>query len=480
MDNLTVAFDQFPEIKERVIEYIERKKAAQKLSEDAAKVLEDIDKGIEDLAQVIDGDFDLSIEDLEEILDEDIEWEIPDNAQEIDEEEVDYYNDLADQTISYLTSLYKDHDRKGFLISVFSWRLSQKELATILEPTIAVEPRDWEAFVQARLRVENFLKDYIDKNNWFLDSPVSKANRPILSEFEDTGGLSGKDLLLEIKAYRDLTPEQQAFVEGATLLSAMLSESLAQIGTSLGQFAARFQNSVNEAARLKELVLCRGASLAAGDFTDITEVALGIDICTRKPLSTAERAITAVGLFAGSGAFWRTLAKKLKPTKIDDALDFAGDITEYAANLIKHKFPPELYVFNKSARELLQGEDILMAAGDGLKSSFGSRFSDIVFGTKGDLNTKYLWTIDNKGVNVALEKTPWPTPRGNIVHTNLSSEASIGGEVWFKNERTVIVNAGSGRFGDGNTNVTSKTFDVSIEAWKKLGYDVEVIPFGQR
>lgn len=109
----------------------------------------------------------------------------------------------------------------------------------------------------------------------------------------------------------------------------------------------------------------------------------------------------------------------------------------------------------------------------------GEKFNDIILGAHNDLTTKYLWTIDERGINIALEKTPMPTPRGNIVHTNLSSEAYIGGEVWFIAEDRIIVNAGSGRFGD-RAGVTLAEYDAAINFWKNLGYEVEIIPLGLR
>ena len=115
----------------------------------------------------------------------------------------------------------------------------------------------------------------------------------------------------------------------------------------------------------------------------------------------------------------------------------------------------------------------------GMKSSKTEKFNDIILGVHNDLSTKYLWTIDERGINIALEKTPMPTPRGNIVHTNLSSEAYIGGEVWFIAEDRIIVNAGSGRFGD-MAGLSLAEYDAAIIFWKNLGYEVEIIPLGAR
>jgi hypothetical protein len=132
-----------------------------------------------------------------------------------------------------------------------------------------------------------------------------------------------------------------------------------------------------------------------------------------------------------------------------------------------------------SARPTLEGENILMTPADGLQSRLSGRFDDVVEGTHGDRATRYLWTIDERGINAARESTPWPTPRGNIVHTNLSQQASIGGEVWFGPNNTVTINAGSGRFGDG-AGITPAQWDAAASAWRSLGYTVVQVPYGSR
>ena len=106
-------------------------------------------------------------------------------------------------------------------------------------------------------------------------------------------------------------------------------------------------------------------------------------------------------------------------------------------------------------------------------------FENVVQGNHGDKATRYLWTIDERGINLARETTPWPTPRKHIVHSNISSRASIGGEAWFGPGNTVTINAGSGRFGDG-AGITPSQWGATVRYWQELGYDVIAIPFGSR
>ena len=126
-----------------------------------------------------------------------------------------------------------------------------------------------------------------------------------------------------------------------------------------------------------------------------------------------------------------------------------------------------------------RNEDQLIDPEHGLQSRQWGPFDDVTLGNYKDKATTYLWTIDERGINTAFERTPWPTRRGNIVHTNLSSRASIGGEAWFGPGNTVTINAGSGRFGD-NAGITRAQWDAAIRYWKELGYDVIAIPFGAR
>jgi hypothetical protein len=79
------------------------------------------------------------------------------------------------------------------------------------------------------------------------------------------------------------------------------------------------------------------------------------------------------------------------------------------------------------------------------KGLYSGQFGDITVGKYGDANSKYLWTIDEAGINVGLEKTAIGS-NGVIKHTNLSSEAFVGGEVWFTGKNAVHINAWSGRF----------------------------------
>jgi len=124
---------------------------------------------------------------------------------------------------------------------------------------------------------------------------------------------------------------------------------------------------------------------------------------------------------------------------------------------------------------LQTNEDVLVDATHGLQSKTSNRFDDVILGEYGDKKTKYLWTIDERGINAIHESTPFPNPRGKVVHTNLSQRASIGGEAWFESTDTVSINPRSGRFGAA-AGMTRLQWEAAIRYWESLGYEVNAFP----
>lgn len=114
---------------------------------------------------------------------------------------------------------------------------------------------------------------------------------------------------------------------------------------------------------------------------------------------------------------------------------------------------------------------VLVTAKQGLQSRSKGTFRNVAEGKYGDRNSRYLWTIDRRGVNILKEVSATGHVRK---HSNLSSRASFGGEVWFRGKGAVVINAHSGRFGKGNKNVGRKHYKAAAAEWRRLGYKVEV------
>ena len=66
------------------------------------------------------------------------------------------------------------------------------------------------------------------------------------------------------------------------------------------------------------------------------------------------------------------------------------------------------------ARTVGVNEGVLIDSSYGLQSRAPASgpFSNVQTGEHGDLATKYLYTVDERGVNIVLEQTPFPTREG--------------------------------------------------------------------
>jgi hypothetical protein len=105
---------------------------------------------------------------------------------------------------------------------------------------------------------------------------------------------------------------------------------------------------------------------------------------------------------------------------------------------------------------------------------------------------RYLYTVDQDGVKLALEDAKHENPRRrhgdaslptrHLHHTNLSARACIGGEVWFSDDgQTVTLNADSGRFGIEDNpkanevlgTLTLLEWENTIRLWEGFGFTVQ-------
>ncbi len=136
----------------------------------------------------------------------------------------------------------------------------------------------------------------------------------------------------------------------------------------------------------------------------------------------------------------------------------------------------------------LSNHTVPLTPNDGLQSSIDTPFSNVVTGAYGTDGGRYLWTVDERGINIALENTSWDQApaNGKLKHTNLSpTGAVVAGEVWFIDNKTVAINAESGRYNQGHadnkrpTNSEGAYLDAA-EIWEKMGYKVIVHEFGDK
>jgi hypothetical protein len=168
---------------------------------------------------------------------------------------------------------------------------------------------------------------------------------------------------------------------------------------------------------------------------------------------------------------WRNWSMPLGTSSCDQALSWSG-VQRYG-----------LWGPNRPLEEipgpLLPDSSLQTLPAEGL--------SDLPLGSPGDRQTVLLWTADERGVNFIPEQTLWPTSRGYVTHTNVSTSAYAGGEAWRTGPNSMLVTSSSGAYGASLRTLTpaqlaegASRFDAVIDFLQDLGLDVSSLPFGQR
>ena len=126
-------------------------------------------------------------------------------------------------------------------------------------------------------------------------------------------------------------------------------------------------------------------------------------------------------------------------------------------------------------RQIFADEVRLLSAEEGLEQLRPAPAQNPKIGTPPSLSAstganKYLWVVARNDVPIALEELkPGVTlQRGRLAHTNLTGgqSAHCGGELWFLDDSTVILNGGSGRYPPQSS---TELMDVA-EGFKQAGY----------
>lgn len=86
---------------------------------------------------------------------------------------------------------------------------------------------------------------------------------------------------------------------------------------------------------------------------------------------------------------------------------------------------------------------------------------------------KYLWTLDQKGLNICREMKKCASSRGIVLHSKISPMAVAGGEAWFSPEEDAItINFCSGRYPLKDEAAIPKLAKLWLQFFKKV-YVVE-------
>ena len=227
----------------------------------------------------------------------------------------DPYAAYADQILAKLGAYVANGDvvdRQDFIGTVRGWRSNQ----TALEAALRARgfPRDeTNAFNAARNRVTDWLRDWLDGGDWFKKNPVPLETRNYVD-----GILAQQFTALAPRLKNALNQWRDQHLNANMEL---VVEELNAIGAGANGFpdpddddngVARVQNAISQVIDGLQLGLRIGVGFVpiAGDAMDLCEAISGYEFCTStaKKLSFGDRVVSALGVVAGSGSFWRAAA----------------------------------------------------------------------------------------------------------------------------------------------------------------------------
>jgi hypothetical protein len=238
----------------------------------------------------------------------------------------DSFDPTHDPYAAYATSILtqldgtlfqgKVQDRWTFQSVVKGWRQNQRVVSQALGVRACTSQKEWGAFLGAQVRVTDYLRQYMDQNDWFNDAPIPAE----LKAFVD-------GLLLERMANQAWavkqglntwigptpTPQQQliidtlvAFREGFQDLDAETAEDPATPLTM-----AKVLDGA--AVVIKEVGKLAVYISPVGPFIGLCEVISGREMCwpSGRVLSRGERVFSGATVLFG-GVFWKGLGKAFR------------------------------------------------------------------------------------------------------------------------------------------------------------------------
>lgn len=143
-----------------------------------------------------------------------------------------------------------------------------------------------------------------------VNSPVPfEVQKTVREDIIPRAPVEGGDLERNLQKWRgQLNPKQQLVLETITFLGKAFKETAIQLTQDAAAINARLKSITAGAVQaVKDVSICIAKVGASGDFADWYEITAGKDYCTGEELTFAGKAITAAGLIAGQGKFWRVL-----------------------------------------------------------------------------------------------------------------------------------------------------------------------------
>ncbi|WP_338863079.1 hypothetical protein [Myxococcus stipitatus] len=210
-------------------------------------------------------------------------------------------------------------NRAGYMTIVRSWRQNQDIFEKAIQARASVSREEVGAFLNARGMVLDVVRQAMDEDGWFLDTPVRQSTKALVEYLRQrpdarhqADGLQSNLNLWQGTA----TPQQNAILDTLDGLHGgwqSVEEGAAAEDPSILQTLF----GIGESAQviIKEVALLGVGMTPAGDFIDFCEVITGWETCipSGTQLSTGERMFTGLGMVVGTGRFWRSVGNAISP-----------------------------------------------------------------------------------------------------------------------------------------------------------------------
>lgn len=241
----------------------------------------------------------------------------------------DPYAKYADDVIASLTPTVSGNvvvQRATFLSIHAAWRYNTRALEMILQRRVTVTVSEWAAFLNAKGRVVDFVKRYIDDDGWLRDAPISPQLRALFLFLKDMDVVyrlkqRAEALQLEINQWTGpLTEQQRAILDFFLVYDEIIRERMAQEAPEETEdgFWDFARDALDVAISLTPV----------GDLLDACRAITGKADCWKgEQLTFEERVASGLGVVVGSGAAWKAAASKFGGPalgivrKVGDVLD---------------------------------------------------------------------------------------------------------------------------------------------------------------
>ncbi|MDI1430736.1 hypothetical protein [Polyangium sorediatum] len=185
--------------------------------------------------------------------------------------------------------------RGDFVTNVRAWRSNTAAIEKALAARVSVSQAETSAFLQAQIRVTEYVRQYMDASDWFLDSPIppdvrAQVDGVLKNAFADMAEQMKESL--NVWEAIALGPEQGSFMETVRAFAGAMSF----VGEGAAAYAEVMQTLVHASSRI-----AIGFVPYAGPALDLCEAVTGKLLCLPggKDLSSEERIFSGVGFGFG-------------------------------------------------------------------------------------------------------------------------------------------------------------------------------------